>query len=39
MRTIRRNVLRNVLAIVPESKQTPEGLRVWLKQEIDKWGR
>jgi tripartite-type tricarboxylate transporter receptor subunit TctC len=24
--------------IVPESKQTPEGLRVWLKQEIDKWG-
>jgi len=24
--------------IVPESKQTPDGLRVWLKQEIDKWG-
>jgi tripartite-type tricarboxylate transporter receptor subunit TctC len=24
--------------IVPESKQTPEGLRVWLQQEIDKWG-
>jgi tripartite-type tricarboxylate transporter receptor subunit TctC len=24
--------------IVPESKQTPEGLRVWLQQEIEKWG-
>jgi tripartite-type tricarboxylate transporter receptor subunit TctC len=24
--------------IVPESKQTPEGLRAWLAQEIDKWG-
>jgi tripartite-type tricarboxylate transporter receptor subunit TctC len=24
--------------VVPESKQTPEGLRVWLKAEIDKWG-
>jgi tripartite-type tricarboxylate transporter receptor subunit TctC len=24
--------------IVPESKQTPEGLRVWLQSEIDKWG-
>ena len=24
--------------IVPESKQTPEGLRTWLKPEIDKWG-
>ena len=24
--------------IVPESKQTPEGLRSWLKPEIDKWG-
>jgi len=24
--------------IVPESKQTPDGLRVLLKQEIDKWG-
>ena len=23
--------------IVPESKQTPEGLRDWLKSEIDKW--
>ena len=24
--------------IVPESKQTPEGLRSWLVSEIDKWG-
>lgn len=24
--------------IVPEAKQTPEGLRSWLKPEIDKWG-
>jgi tripartite-type tricarboxylate transporter receptor subunit TctC len=24
--------------IVPESKQTPDGLRVWLQQEIEKWG-
>ena len=24
--------------IVPESKQSPEGLRSWLKPEIDKWG-
>ncbi len=24
--------------IVPEAKQTPEGLRTWLKAEIDKWG-
>jgi tripartite-type tricarboxylate transporter receptor subunit TctC len=24
--------------IVPESKQTPEGLKVFLQQEIDKWG-
>jgi tripartite-type tricarboxylate transporter receptor subunit TctC len=24
--------------IVPESKQTTEGLRAWLKPEIDKWG-
>jgi tripartite-type tricarboxylate transporter receptor subunit TctC len=24
--------------IVPESKQTPEGLHTWLKTEIDKWG-
>ena len=24
--------------IVPESKQTPDGLRVLLKQEIDRWG-
>ena len=24
--------------IVPESKQTPEGLRTWLSSEIDKWG-
>lgn len=24
--------------IVPEPKQTPEGLRSWLKPEIDKWG-
>ena len=24
--------------IVPESKQTPEGLRDWLKTEIDRWG-
>jgi len=24
--------------IVPEAKQTPEGLRTWLKPEIDKWG-
>ena len=24
--------------IVPESKQTPEGLRSWLASEIDKWG-
>jgi tripartite-type tricarboxylate transporter receptor subunit TctC len=24
--------------IVPEAKQTPEGLQTWLKSEIDKWG-
>lgn len=24
--------------IVPEAKQTPEGLQTWLKPEIDKWG-
>jgi tripartite-type tricarboxylate transporter receptor subunit TctC len=24
--------------IVPDSKQTPEGLQAWLKSEIDKWG-
>ena len=24
--------------IVPEAKQTPEGLRTWLAAEIDKWG-
>ena len=24
--------------IVPEAKQTPEGLRSWLKPEIEKWG-
>lgn len=24
--------------IVPEARQTPEGLRSWLKPEIDKWG-
>ncbi len=24
--------------IVPDSKQTPEGLKTWLQQEIDKWG-
>jgi tripartite-type tricarboxylate transporter receptor subunit TctC len=24
--------------IAPESKQTPEGLRVWLQSEINKWG-
>jgi tripartite-type tricarboxylate transporter receptor subunit TctC len=24
--------------LVPEAKQTPEGLRNWLKPEIDKWG-
>ena len=24
--------------IVPEAKQTPEGLRSWLKPEIDRWG-
>ena len=24
--------------IVPDSRLTPEGLRVWLKQEIDRWG-
>lgn len=24
--------------IVPEAKQTPDGLRTWLKPEIDKWG-
>jgi tripartite-type tricarboxylate transporter receptor subunit TctC len=24
--------------IVPESKQTPEGLRTWLASEIEKWG-
>ena len=23
--------------IVPEDKQTPEGLRTWLKSEIEKW--
>jgi len=24
--------------IVPDAKLTPEGLRTWLKQEIDRWG-
>ena len=24
--------------IVPDARLTPEGLRVWLKQEIDRWG-
>ena len=24
--------------VVPESKQTPEGLRTWLQSEINKWG-
>lgn len=24
--------------LVPESKQTPEGLRTWLQSEINKWG-
>jgi len=24
--------------IVPEAKQTPDGLRSWLKPEVDKWG-
>lgn len=24
--------------IVPDSKLTPDGLRTWLKQEIDRWG-
>jgi tripartite-type tricarboxylate transporter receptor subunit TctC len=24
--------------IVPESKQTPEGLRTWLRAEVEKWG-
>ena len=24
--------------IVPEAKQTPEGLRSWLRPEIEKWG-
>jgi tripartite-type tricarboxylate transporter receptor subunit TctC len=24
--------------IVPESKQSPDGLRTWLRAEIDKWG-
>ena len=24
--------------IVPEAKQTPEGLKTWLQAEIDKWG-
>jgi hypothetical protein len=24
--------------IVPDSKQTPEGLRTWLQSEIGKWG-
>jgi tripartite-type tricarboxylate transporter receptor subunit TctC len=24
--------------IVPEAKQTPDGLRTWLKTEIDRWG-
>ncbi|CAB3817461.1 tripartite tricarboxylate transporter substrate-binding protein [Achromobacter mucicolens] len=24
--------------IVPEAKQTPEGLQTWLKSEVDKWG-
>ena len=24
--------------IVPDAKLTPEGLRLWLKQEIDRWG-
>jgi tripartite-type tricarboxylate transporter receptor subunit TctC len=23
---------------VPESKLTPEGLRTWLKAEIERWG-
>jgi hypothetical protein len=24
--------------IVPESKQTPQGLQTWLQSEVDKWG-
>ena len=24
--------------IVPEAKQSPEGLRTWLKAETDRWG-
>ena len=24
--------------VVPESKQSPEGLRTWLSAEIQKWG-
>lgn len=28
---------RTVTQIVPESKQTPAGLRDWLRSEIDKW--
>jgi tripartite-type tricarboxylate transporter receptor subunit TctC len=24
--------------IVPEAKQTPDGLRTWLRPEVDKWG-
>jgi tripartite-type tricarboxylate transporter receptor subunit TctC len=24
--------------IVPEAKQTPEGLQTWLQSEVDKWG-
>ena len=24
--------------IVPEAKQTPEGLQRWLQSEVDKWG-
>jgi hypothetical protein len=24
--------------ITPDAKQTPEGLRVWLNSEVNKWG-
>jgi tripartite-type tricarboxylate transporter receptor subunit TctC len=36
--TVRQRMADLGAEIVPESKQTPEGLRTWLKSETDRWG-
>jgi tripartite-type tricarboxylate transporter receptor subunit TctC len=36
-RTVSERLAELGVQIVPESKQTPAGLRDWLKAEIDKW--